>query len=123
VKSAKVFLGLVLSTISAEYNEVGDIEYHSTVPDEAGSPAAIRFRKAPKSVKSAGREAFHVTLKRELDGWFVATCKELPEAVSQGADIEEATKNIKEAIAAVLEDIYQSEVSTSDIEVVVEREE
>jgi hypothetical protein len=33
------------------------------------------------------------------------------------------TKNIKEAIAAVLEDICQSEVSTLDIEVVVEREE
>jgi predicted RNase H-like HicB family nuclease len=74
-------------------------------------------------LKSAGREAFHVTLKRELGGWFVATCKELPEAVPQGADREEVTKNIKEAIAAVLEDIYQSEVSTSDIEVVVEREE
>ena len=57
-------------------------------------------------MKSAGREAFHVTLKRELGGWFVATCKELPEAVPRGADREEATKNIKEAIAAVLEDIY-----------------
>jgi len=37
------------------------------------------------------------------DGYFVAECPAIPGCVSQGKTIEEATKNIKEAIELCLE--------------------
>lgn len=37
------------------------------------------------------------------DGYYVARCVEVPEAVSQGRSREEALENVKEAIEAVLE--------------------
>jgi predicted RNase H-like HicB family nuclease len=42
-------------------------------------------------------------MDRDEDGWFVATCPELPGCVSQGRTVEEAEINIKEAIAASVE--------------------
>ena len=37
------------------------------------------------------------------DGWWVASCLEIPEAITQGATIEEARENLKDAIQLVLE--------------------
>ncbi len=45
---------------------------------------------------------FHVVMEPAEDGWIVAECPALPGCVSQGADQEEALKNIKEAITAWL---------------------
>jgi predicted RNase H-like HicB family nuclease len=44
----------------------------------------------------------HVLLTVEEDGWIVAECPALPGCISQGKDQEEATENIREAIAAWL---------------------
>ena len=46
---------------------------------------------------------FTVLLEEGEDGYYVANCVEIPEAISQGKTKEEAVKNIKEAIEAVLE--------------------
>ena len=45
---------------------------------------------------------FHVSLRKEEDGWMVAECPALPGCVSQGKDEAEALANIKEAITAWL---------------------
>ena len=45
---------------------------------------------------------FHITMETDEDGWVVATCPALPGCVTQGHDVEEASKNIKEAITAWL---------------------
>lgn len=37
------------------------------------------------------------------DGWYSVQCKELPGAISQGRTIDEAIKNIKEAISGYIE--------------------
>ena len=37
------------------------------------------------------------------DGWIVVTCPEVPGAVSQGRDMEEARDMIKDAVQLVLE--------------------
>jgi predicted RNase H-like HicB family nuclease len=45
---------------------------------------------------------FHITMEPAEDGWFVVECPALPGCVSQGANEEDAVKNIKEAITAWL---------------------
>src|SRR5215210_7918754 len=37
------------------------------------------------------------------DGWWVASCLEMPEALTQGESIEEARENLKDAIQFLLE--------------------
>jgi predicted RNase H-like HicB family nuclease len=37
------------------------------------------------------------------DGWWTATCAEVPAAITQGRNIEEARENLKDAIALVIE--------------------
>ena len=46
---------------------------------------------------------FTITLDRDEDGMWVAECPAIPGCISQGQTREEATANIKEAIAACLE--------------------
>jgi predicted RNase H-like HicB family nuclease len=46
---------------------------------------------------------FTVTLDRDEDGMWIAECPAIPGCVSQGADKEEAIKNLDEAIRACLE--------------------
>ena len=41
--------------------------------------------------------------ERGEDGWWVASCLEIPEAITQGETIEEARENLKDAIQLVLE--------------------
>lgn len=38
------------------------------------------------------------------DGWFISYCPEIPGANGQGRTIEDARKNLGEAIALILED-------------------
>jgi predicted RNase H-like HicB family nuclease len=37
------------------------------------------------------------------DGWWTATCAEVPAAITQGKTIEEAKENLTDAVALVLE--------------------
>ena len=46
---------------------------------------------------------FLVTLERGEDGWIVVDCPALPGCVSQGRTVDDALKNIKEAILVSLE--------------------
>ena len=46
---------------------------------------------------------FAISLDRDEDGIWIAECPSIPGCVSQGGTREEATANVKEAIAACLE--------------------
>ena len=46
---------------------------------------------------------FHVTLQKEPKGGYVVRCLELPGALSQGENEEDALANIKGAILTVLD--------------------
>jgi len=48
---------------------------------------------------------FKVFIEPDENGGYVVSCPSLPGCYSQGATIEEALKNIKEAIALCLEDM------------------
>ena len=50
---------------------------------------------------------YTIILEREGEGGYSAQCLELPGAISQGETKEEALRNIKEAIEAVLEVLDQ----------------
>jgi predicted RNase H-like HicB family nuclease len=41
--------------------------------------------------------------ERGEDGWWVASCLEMPEAITQGETMEEARGNLKDAIQLLLE--------------------
>ncbi len=49
-----------------------------------------------------------VVLEQEADGGFVATVPALPGCVSQGDSRDEAIANVREAIAAYIEDCRES---------------
>ncbi|MGH7326278.1 MAG: type II toxin-antitoxin system HicB family antitoxin [Candidatus Rokuibacteriota bacterium] len=46
---------------------------------------------------------FLVTLDRDENGWVLAECPALPGCVTQGRTVEEALRNVREAIEASLE--------------------
>lgn len=47
---------------------------------------------------------YNFTIKLQYeDGWYTAQCEELPGAISQGKTLDEAMKNIKEAIEGYVE--------------------
>jgi predicted RNase H-like HicB family nuclease len=49
------------------------------------------------------RHDYHVVYTPIEDGWIMATVPELPGAVTQGRDMNEARANIREAVELVLE--------------------
>jgi predicted RNase H-like HicB family nuclease len=51
---------------------------------------------------------FTVALKKEETGGYSVRCVELPAAISQGEDEEEAVLNVREAIELVLEELEAS---------------
>lgn len=55
------------------------------------------------------RVVFHVNMRKDEAGYFVAHCQELPAAMTQGKTEEEAIHRIKEAIHLVLENLRQQE--------------
>lgn len=57
-------------------------------------------------------EDFTAVFERGEDGWWVASCVEIPEAITQGNMMEEARENLKDAIRLVLED--RREIAVSD---------
>ena len=68
---------------------------------------------------------YTIIVEKEEEGGYSAQCLELPGAISQGETKEEALRNIKEAIEAVLEVLNQevlglreiAEISTVDVSV------
>ena len=46
---------------------------------------------------------YRIRLRKGQDGYYVAQCLEVPGAISQGRTKEEALRNVKEALEAVLE--------------------
>jgi predicted RNase H-like HicB family nuclease len=47
---------------------------------------------------------YNFTIKIEYDnGWYSIQCRELPGAISQGKTLDDAMKNIKEAIEGYIE--------------------
>lgn len=48
-------------------------------------------------------DKYTAVFERGEDGWWVASCLEVPEAVTQGETIEEARENLKDAIQLILE--------------------
>ena len=48
-------------------------------------------------------EKFTAVFERGENGWWVASCLEVPEAITQGKTLEEARENLKDAIHLVLE--------------------
>ena len=46
---------------------------------------------------------FQITIDRDEDGVWIAECPSIPGCVSQGRTRDEATANVREAIAACLE--------------------
>ncbi len=49
------------------------------------------------------RHDYHVVYTPIEDGWVMATVPELPGAVTQGHNLDEARENIKEAVELLLE--------------------
>lgn len=52
-------------------------------------------------------EKFTALLERGDQGWWVATCPEVPGAITQGRTVEEARENLKDAIHLMLEDMRE----------------
>lgn len=52
----------------------------------------------------ANLEPFTAVFEHTDDGWIFARCLEVPEAFTQGRDLEEARENLKEAIVLMLEE-------------------
>ncbi|PLS87673.1 MAG: HicB family protein [Actinobacteria bacterium] len=48
-------------------------------------------------------EKFTAVFERGDQGWWVATCPEVPGAITQGRTLEEARDNLKDAIHAMLQ--------------------
>lgn len=47
---------------------------------------------------------FTVVFQEIEDGYYFARCLEVPEAITQGATLDETRENIKDAISLILED-------------------
>src|SRR5687768_9640561 len=48
-------------------------------------------------------EEYTAIFERGEDGWWVASCLGMPEAITQGETIEEASENLRDAIQLLLE--------------------
>lgn len=53
--------------------------------------------------KSDVLEGFTAVYERGEEGWIVASCPEIPGAVSQGRTMEEARENLKDAVRMLQE--------------------
>ena len=47
---------------------------------------------------------YTVIVKKNKDGWLTGQCEQIPEAISQGKDMEDLMANIKDAIELILLD-------------------
>ena len=56
---------------------------------------------------------YHVVYTVVEDGWIMATVPELPGAVTQGRDMDEARANIKEAVELLLQSYHDNAMKDS----------
>jgi predicted RNase H-like HicB family nuclease len=54
-------------------------------------------------------EKYTAIYERGEDGWWVASCLEMPEAITQGETIDEARDNLKDAIQLLLEEVRRED--------------
>ena len=47
---------------------------------------------------------YTIDIDKGENGWLIAQCREIPEAMTQGKTLEEIRKNITEVIALILEE-------------------
>ena len=50
---------------------------------------------------------YTISIKENKDGWLTGQCEQLPQAISQGKDLDDLMENMKDAIETVL--AYQRE--------------
>jgi predicted RNase H-like HicB family nuclease len=50
---------------------------------------------------------YTISIKENRDGWLSGQCEQLPQAISQGKDLDDLMENMKDAIETVL--AYQKE--------------
>ena len=50
---------------------------------------------------------YTIRIKKNEDGWLSGQCEQLPQAISQGKDLDDLMENMKDAIETVLD--YQRE--------------
>ena len=53
------------------------------------------------------RMKYHIYIETNEDGWLTGQCEQLPQAISQGENLDDLMENMKDAIELVLE--YQRE--------------
>ena len=46
---------------------------------------------------------YTISIQQNKNGWLTGQCEQLPEAISQGKDLEDLMENMKDAIELVLE--------------------
>jgi len=46
---------------------------------------------------------YTIRIKKNKDGWLTGQCEQLPQAISQGKDMEDLMENMKNAIETVLD--------------------
>jgi predicted RNase H-like HicB family nuclease len=63
----------------------------------------VDFSSSPTGTLAKMRMAFRIVVTEDEDGYYVAQCLEVPGAISQGSTKEEALRNVKEALALMLE--------------------
>ena len=51
---------------------------------------------------------YTISIEKNKDGWLTGQCEQLPQAISQGKDMDDLMENMRDAIELVLE--YQKEV-------------
>jgi predicted RNase H-like HicB family nuclease len=62
----------------------------------------LNWSQALEPRKVIVMERYTAVFERGEDGWWVASCLEMPEAITQGETIEEARENLKDAIQLLL---------------------
>jgi predicted RNase H-like HicB family nuclease len=66
------------------------------------------------------RHEYTVVYQPIEDGWFMATVPELPGAVTEGATLEEARANIKDAVELLLQSYREDAIRQAPAGAVVE---
>ncbi len=79
---------------------------------------AIESRSQVKSRSKLSGRSFHVNIRRDEAGYYVARCVELPAAMTQGKTEEEVIQRIKEAIHLVLEATREKETARLSIKAI-----
>lgn len=70
---------------------------------EASELSGFVAPKRPEPVEVGGIGRLTAVFEKGEQGWWVASCPEIPEAITQGRTMDEARENLKDAIRMELE--------------------